>query len=380
MIYANLVAANIQLSSLIANAAAQALELDNLEANAQVQQSFMEALQSNAATQATQINLINANITAANTNISSLNSVSGSQTLNINLLNANVAAANINISTLFTNAAFQASSIDNLYANVNFYLANVASSNANIAAANAQIIVLQQSLNNSLANVTALQANAATQGNQINLLNANVSAKANLSGAVFSGNVQADYLIANANVKIGQIVEVGGSTATDFPSKAGLFVGDVNSYYQLVLQNINSGSKASTDIVLTANDGTDTDGYIDIGINGSGWHGNFTVPAGDTGLQEFAHDGYFEVIGGNAAIRTDSNVYFAANTKIVGLQKDGNFTLLNTNLQFKDGSVITSLLDATAYTPNNAANYNQTITNIKQALDELAARLRHLGG
>ena len=33
-----------------------------------------------------------------------------------------------------------------------------------------------------------------------------------------------------------------------------------------------------------------------------------------------------------------------------------------------------------SYTPNNASNYNGTITTIKQALDELAARIKLLGG
>jgi hypothetical protein len=46
-------------------------------------------------------------------------------------------------------------------------------------------------------------------------------------------------------------------------------------------------------------------------------------------------------------------------------------------------TAITSIIANVAnlsYTPGNAANYNGTITNIQQALDELAARIKALGG
>ena len=46
-------------------------------------------------------------------------------------------------------------------------------------------------------------------------------------------------------------------------------LGDVNSFYQLNIQNANSGSSASSDFVATANNGTATTYYVDFGINGS---------------------------------------------------------------------------------------------------------------
>lgn len=45
--------------------------------------------------------------------------------------------------------------------------------------------------------------------------------------------------------------------------------GSVNNYYQVSLQNTNSGSTASTDFVVTADNGTDSTHYADFGINGS---------------------------------------------------------------------------------------------------------------
>jgi len=408
LLNANVTAANLNITTLVANAVTQSLAIDNLQSNAQAQQASIVALQSNSTTQAVQIDLLNSNLTVANTNIGTLTTNAASQAVQINLLNANVTAANLNISTLQSNAASQALDINNLYANVNFYLANVATSNANIAAANARIVVIDANLGSTSTNVTALQSNAITQATQINLINANVTAanidisnKADLSGAIFSGNIQADYIIANANVKIASTIEVGNASPVNYPGLGGVFVGNVDSYYQVVVQNLSTASNASSDFVLTADDGTDENYYITIGMNNSGWSGNFFVPAGDTGQPEWAHDGYITTIGGNSALRSDNGVFLVANTAAVGLLKDADLTLLNSNLRFQDGTVqSTAIQDVNAlfanigtlslfqsnisgnaaYTPNNAANYNGTVTNIQQALDELAARLRALGG
>jgi len=49
---------------------------------------------------------------------------------------------------------------------------------------------------------------------------------------------------------------------------------DVNKYVQIGVQNINSGQNASSDIVATADNGTNTTNYIDMGINSSGYANN----------------------------------------------------------------------------------------------------------
>jgi uncharacterized coiled-coil protein SlyX len=280
------------------------------------------------------------------------------------LINSNITVANTNIATLQTNAAFQASAIENLQANVNFYLSNVATSNANIAAANARIIIIDANLGSTSTNVSTLQSNAITQATQIDLLNANVAAanitidtKANL----VNGNIQANYLIANANVKIASTLEVGNLTPITYPGLAGVFVGNTNSYYQVVVHNLNSGPDASGDFVITADDGTDTNYYINIGINSSGFSGNFEVPAGDTGIIEYAHDGYITVIGGNTALRSDNNVFLAANTSAVALLKDGDLVLARSNLQFRDGTVQSSAIQDV---PGLYANIGTIVTQL----------------
>lgn len=408
LLNANVTAANLNITTLLANAATQSLAIDNLQSNAQAQQGNIIALQSNSTAQAIQIDLLNSNLTAANTNIGTLTANAAAQAIQINLLNANVTAANLNITTLQSNAASQALDINNLYANINLYLANVATSNANIAAANARIIVIDANLGSTSTNVTALQSNAITQATQIDLLNANVTAaninistKANVNGDIFNGNIRANYILANSNVKITSTLEVGNLTPINYPGLGGVFVGNVDSYYQVVVQNLNTGANASSDFVITADDGTDDNYYLNIGLNNSGWSGNFTVPAGDTGIVEYPRDGYLTVIGGNAMVRSDVGLYLIVNSSIVGMTGDGSLTLVNSNLRFSDGSIqSTAITDVpglfanigtlslfqsnivgnASYTPNNAANYNGTVTNIQQALDQLAARLRALGG
>jgi hypothetical protein len=399
LLNANLTAANLGIAILTTNAAVQALELNNLQSNAQAQQGNIIALQSNSAFQSTQIDLLNANVTAANVNVTALSSNATIQATQINLLNANLSSANINIAALTTNAAAQALDLDNLYANVNFYLANVASSDANIAAANARIIIIDANLGSATTNITALQSNATIQAVQIDLINSNVAAaninitsKADLDGAIFSGNVQAEYLLANANVKISSTVEVGEPGPIDYPGLAGVFVGNVDSYYQVVIQNLNNGTQASGDFVITADDGTDTNQYLNIGLNSSGFTGNFIVPAGDTGLTEFAHDGYFTVIGGNAVLRSDNSIFFVANTSAAGLIKDGDFFITSgltvqenisadsisadsLNIQGNIEANNISLLGQIDYTMGNAIHWNPAVSNVAAAIDQIAARL-----
>ncbi len=50
------------------------------------------------------------------------------------------------------------------------------------------------------------------------------------------------------------------------------FKGNINDYFQINIQNTNSGSKASSDYVATADDGTDSTYYIDMGINSSSYN------------------------------------------------------------------------------------------------------------
>ena len=81
------------------------------------------------------------------------------------------------------------------------------------------------------------------------------------------------------------------------------FSGNTNNYTQINLENSNTGAQASGDIVVTADNGTDVDTYIDMGINGSGYsQAAFSLTK--------ANDGYLYVAGntttggGNLVIST----------------------------------------------------------------------------
>ena len=74
-------------------------------------------------------------------------------------------------------------------------------------------------------------------------------------------------------------------------------VGSGNSYMQLNIQNRATGLFASADLVITANNGTDSSNFINLGINNVGY--NDPAFTNGTGL-----DGYLFIDGGNLDIGT----------------------------------------------------------------------------
>ena len=121
--------------------------------------------------------------------------------------------------------------------------------------------------------------------------------------STFEGNINAGNIIlsGNINVSVGAVqssfgvfygnaggigaLYAGTSTYTALPTTVLQMTADVDTYAQVNFQNRNSGTKASTDFVMTADNGTDTDGYLDLGINSS----TFADPA-YPGF--FPNDGY----------------------------------------------------------------------------------------
>ena len=110
-------------------------------------------------------------------------------------------------------------------------------------------------------------------------------------GVGVSGNVN---LQSSGKLTVG--IELQPFVLPDTPINT---VGNVNSYLQINNQNINSGTYASSDFILTANDGSDTNYYVDLGIANSGFsYPDFNISA--------PHDGYLYVQGGNLNIATGS--------------------------------------------------------------------------
>lgn len=100
--------------------------------------------------------------------------------------------------------------------------------------------------------------------------------------------------------------------------------GSINNYLQMNLQNLSSGAAASSDIVATANNGTETVNFIDMGINSSGYS--------TTGVLGGANNAYLYSTGndfviGNASANYDL-IFFTDGTAVsdekMRISADGN--------------------------------------------------------
>ena len=131
--------------------------------------------------------------------------------------------------------------------------------------------------------------------------NLDVHGTTNITGSLtvggistFTGNMSAGNITVGGNINIsgatntitGNIGEFFGNAAGFGALYAGINSGYIyqpqttiqssanfNGYAQINNQNINPGPYASTDFVATADNGTATDTFIDVGINSSGFSG-----------------------------------------------------------------------------------------------------------
>ena len=105
--------------------------------------------------------------------------------------------------------------------------------------------------------------------------------------STFAGNIVAGNIVlsGNINVPVGGTFSntgvffgnaggigalyAGTTTYTALPTTVLQLSANIDTYAQLNFQNINSGTSASTDLVLTADNGNDTDGFINLGIDSS---------------------------------------------------------------------------------------------------------------
>lgn len=95
------------------------------------------------------------------------------------------------------------------------------------------------------------------------------------------GSVGIGSTAFNPNNRERLLVDYGTTTSNTVAN----FRGGINSHLQINVQNTSSGGKASSNFIATANDGTDTSFYIDMGINGSGFNSG-------PGKWGGAHDAY----------------------------------------------------------------------------------------
>lgn len=76
---------------------------------------------------------------------------------------------------------------------------------------------------------------------------------------------------------------------------------NVDSYSQLNIRNSSSGTSASSDVIITADNGSDTTNFIDLGVNNSGFSSpTWTINGGNDGYL-YASDGNFSIGAVNQA-------------------------------------------------------------------------------
>jgi hypothetical protein len=113
-----------------------------------------------------------------------------------------------------------------------------------------------------------------------------LNGKATLTGDTFTGAVVISANTASTSATSGALIVTGGigtggnihaegtayfgaPTELDLTDPLAFFTKDTDSYIQLGVQNTNSGANASGDIVITADNGTNSSKFVDLGIASS---------------------------------------------------------------------------------------------------------------
>ena len=205
--------------------------------------------------------------------------------------------------------------------------------------------------------ITDLPTIATINANTANTVLVGVDIPTNITGQITLTTLAAG-LYSNNNLVV-------GNNYTLLPNVVGQFTGNSTSYIQVNIEN--QTSTGSGDFVVTADDGNDTDHYIDMGLNGS----TYSDPA-YSALK--SHDGYLYVASsgagkGNLAIGT-TNSTGRVNFVVGGLET-ANIVGYVDNTGIWSGS-INSLIAANAASANSVINTRIT-ANVSTLRGEITA-------
>ena len=216
------------------------------------------------------------------------------------------------------------------------------------------------------ANSITVLANTITKTIQIGLNESLVSSFVKKSGDTMTGdlNISSANVYAN-NLIITDAIYSGLATRafTPLPNLIGQFTGNTGTYVQINAQNINPNGSA--DYVVTADVGSDTTFYIDMGMQGSQDYD----PVGASIL--YPLDGYLYVqgntgqLGGNLVIGTTSATT-GLETRIVAGGANTNNVVLRANTY--GVNVVSNLTVAGV----NVINFTQSAFNQANAANSLA--------
>lgn len=257
-----------------------------------------------------------------------------------------VAGSGVNIDANATNKSITISSTGGSagsYANAAFVQANAAYSLANTLASG------------SVDTYARPHANAAFNRANNSVLKTGDTMTGDL--LINTANIEANYMIVETTLYSG----LATRSHTPLPNLIAQFTGNVASYVQVNAQNIDE--HGSADYVLTADVGTDTSFYVDLGLHGSQLTEGTIYPL----------DGYLYVqgntsqLGGNLIIGTTSDTPGIQTRIVAGGYDEANvvITIDVTNTTIKNKlkvnnslSVNTSTLTSISYTSSNT---NQVI-------------------
>lgn len=134
-----------------------------------------------------------------------------------------------------------------------------------------------------------------------------------------SGNVGIGSTNFDASIPEKLLVD-GGTTSTN--NLIGAYA-DINNYVQIGVQNRNSGNFASSDIVATADNGTNTTNYIDMGINSSSYANNNSNLLNRINIGYLYSNATADFFIGNGATNQDM-VFFTNNGAAGSVTANGN--------------------------------------------------------
>jgi len=199
--------------------------------------------------------------------------------------------------------------------------------------------------------------------NTANTLFAGVDVPSGVTGQ-FTAHTLAQGLFSNEVLNVGTNPVLLQNTVAQFSNSNPNFI-------QINVQNFNPNG--ASDMVLTADNGTDSGGYIDLGINNSIWN---PVPLGQT--SQFPYDGYLIVDGpgtgptGNLVLGTanpGTNVVFAVGGQYsnnISAKITANGLSLNTQsyIVFGDNTTQATAAAPLAYSQAAFASANTNANNI----------------
>ena len=287
-------------------------------------------------------------------------------------------------------------------ANIDTTTANAAYAQANTANAIANLAYAQAVTANNLANLAFAVANSGSgQANSGSVLAQAAFDAANTKFASSGGTISGNVTIQNDLSVLGNVNFIGNVTSVTVSGNSGQFFGytangfnalyagipvgyliqgqmvqqltaNYDGYAGLNMQNINSGANASFDVFITADNGSATEGYLDLGLASSNYnyigedydiiqkndgylftHGNTTNRGGNTIIGSYHND---VVITANGMGKGAEIVRFTSDTnngKSVIITGNVSANSVNArSITLSDGTNIGTRLDAAFATAN----------------------------